>query len=347
MTSGSMVLPSAHGGPVGKARLKACPEDFRVVECMHVLPEGEGEHLWLEIEKRGWNTEDVAMWLAKSAGVHRLSVGYSGLKDKHAVTRQWFSLHLPGKADPDFDWPEGVTLVQSARHRRKLNRGTHRANHFVIRATQWHGDRDQLECRLANIAAEGVPNYFGEQRFGRGAGNLVRGREWLTGGEAPRKKSLRSIWLSAVRSDLFNQVLAERVERGVWNRLLDGDILQPVGSRGLFSADEDSDAANRVILGEVHPTAPMPGVEAMASSGPCRALEQQILSPSKAVIAGLCRVGVDEIRRATRLPVQDLQWSWQEEKEGEHCLQLSFKLAAGAFATTVMAELVTPLEPSA
>ena len=347
MTSPITHLPHAHGGPVAEARLKAVPADFQVFECMHVTPEGEGEHLWLELEKTGWNTEDVAMWLAKSAGVHRLSVGYSGLKDKHAVTRQWFSLHLPGKADPDFDWPQGITLIQSGRHRRKLNRGTHRANRFVIRATDLRGDMEQLDLRLAAIIAEGIPNYFGEQRFGRGAGNLVRGREWLTGGEAPRKKSLRSIWLSAVRSDLFNQVLAERVSRGVWNRILKGDILQPEGSRGLFCADDDADAAARVIGGEVHPTAPMPGVAGMASSGPCREMEAQILAPSQAVIDGLCREGVDEIRRATRLPVQDLQWSLQQEREGENSLELAFKLPAGAFATTVMAELVTTMEPSA
>lgn len=342
-----MSLPHAHGGPVAEASLKACPEDFQVFECMHVTPEGEGEHLWLEIEKTGWNTEDVAMWLAKAAGIHRLSVGYSGLKDKHAVTRQWFSLHLPGKVDPDFDWPEGVRLMQALRHRRKLNRGTHRANRFVIRATHFCGDADLLEARLDAIAAQGIPNYFGEQRFGRGAGNLVRGKEWLMGGEAPRKKALRSIWLSAVRSDLFNQVLAERVSRGVWNRVLAGDILQPEGSRGLFMADDDAEAAARVISGEVHPTAPMPGVAGMASSGPCRQLEQQILAPSQAVIDGLCREGVDEIRRATRLPVQDLQWSLQQDQEGENTLQVAFRLPAGAFATTVMAELVSTPRDSA
>ncbi|MEE3322250.1 MAG: tRNA pseudouridine(13) synthase TruD [Pseudomonadota bacterium] len=342
-----MSLPFAHGGPVAEACLKARPEDFQVYECMHVNPEGEGEHLWLEIEKTGWNTEDVAMWLAKSAGVHRLSVGYSGLKDKHAVTRQWFSLHLPGKADPDLEWPQRLKLIQASRHRRKLNRGTHRANRFVIRATDFQGDAEALAGRLAAIDAEGIPNYFGEQRFGRGAGNLVRGRDWLTGGEAPRKKSLRSIWLSAVRSDLFNQVLAERVHRGVWNRLLEGDILQPQGSRGLFNADEDAEAAARVASGEVHPTAPMPGVAGMASSGPCRDMEQQILAPSQAVIDGLCREGVDEIRRATRLPVQDLQWSLLQEREGEHCLELAFTLPAGAFATTVMAELVSTPRDSA
>ena len=342
-----MSLPCAHGGPVAEATLKAIPADFQVFEVMHVQPEGDGEHLWLHIEKTGWNTEDVAMWLAKSAGVHRLSVGYSGLKDKHAITRQWFSLHLPGKADPAFSWPEGLRLCDSARHRRKLNRGTHRANAFVIRATRFSGERAAVEQRLQAIMAAGVPNYFGEQRFGRGAGNLVRGSEWLSGGEAPRKKSLRGLWLSAVRSDLFNQVLAERVTRGVWNQVLEGDLLQPEGSRGLFRADEDSDAGRRVAEAEVHPTAPLPGVPGMASSGPCRDLEQQVLAPFESVIEGLCREGVEEARRATRLPVRDLQWSWRQEREGEDCLELAFVLPTGAFATTVMAELIRSPDPTA
>lgn len=342
-----MSLPRAHGGPACEGILKACPEDFQVFEQMHVLPEGEGEHLWLEVEKTGWNTEDVALWLAKQAGIHRLSVGYSGLKDKHAVTRQWFSLHLPGKADPQLDWPDGLRELQALRHRRKLNRGTHRANSFLLRVTGFSGDRDHLHAQLTAIAEQGVPNYFGEQRFGRGAGNLVRGSEWLLGGEAPRKKALRSIWLSAVRSDLFNRVLAARVGQGCWNRVLGGDILQPEGSRGLFLADDDEAAAGRVIAGEVHPTAPLPGVPGMASSGSCFELEQRILEPHQPVIAGLQAQGVEEARRATRLPVRDLQWSWhstestdEQQREGKEYLQLAFTLPAGAFATTVMAELI-------
>jgi len=146
-----MSLPCAHGGPASTGVLKASPADFQVFEHMHVRPEGEGEHLWLEIEKTGWNTEDVALLLAKQAGVHRLAVGYSGLKDKHAITRQWFSLHLPGKADAEFDWPPGLRMIQGLRHRRKLNRGTHRANGFVLRVTDFQGDRQQLEQQLATI----------------------------------------------------------------------------------------------------------------------------------------------------------------------------------------------------
>lgn len=345
-----MELPRAYGGPAVQGELKCQPSDFRVQECMHVQPEGEGEHLWLEIEKTGWNTEDVAMWLAKSAGIHRLSVGYSGLKDKHAVTQQWFSLHLPGKADPQICCPDGLRILQQVRHRRKLNRGTHRANAFQLIVRNVVGDVAQLETQIDVLSQQGVPNYFGEQRFGRGAGNLVRGREWLCGGEAPRKKALRSIWLSAVRSDCFNRVLAERVRLQRWNALLDGDIFQPEGSRGLFHAADEDNAVARLEAGEIHPTAPLPGITNMASSGACLALEERVLADDSAVIEGLCHLGVDGARRATRLPVSDLQWQLNALHEPEdtlskapvYTLSIQFVLPAGAFATTVMAELVAP-----
>lgn len=338
-----MILPPAHGGPLGRGEIKRHPEDFQVTESMPVTLEGEGEHLWLHIEKTGWNTEAVALWLAGQAGVHRLAVGYSGLKDKHAITRQWFSVQLPGKADPALSWPAGLKLIEANRHRRKLNRGTHRANRFVIRVRDVTGDGTQLEDRLTAIADLGVPNYVGQQRFGREQKNLYRGRDWLLGGEAPRKRALRSLWLSAVRSDLFNRVLAARVEQSVWDRLLPGDILQPAGSRGLFAADEEPQAAQRLHDGSVHPTAPMPGVPGMASSGACRQLETAALAEQGALIDRLAALGVAEHRRATRLVAQDLRWHWEPSKEGggRHLI-LAFDLPTGAFATTVLAELLLP-----
>ncbi|HEX5676661.1 MAG TPA: tRNA pseudouridine(13) synthase TruD [Alcanivorax sp.] len=334
--------PTAHGGPFGTALLRAGVEDFRVTEIMNVVPEGEGEHLWLEIDKTDWNTEDVALWLAKQAGIHRLSVGYSGLKDRRAVTRQWFSLHLPGKPDPEFPWPGGLVCHQARRHRRKLNRGTHRGNRFEIVLRELDGDRDALERTLQTLAECGVPNYFGEQRFGRGGSNWQRGQDWLLGGEAPRKRALRGIWLSAVRSGLFNRVLAERVREGVWDRPMDGDILQPRDSRGLFEADSDATAAERVAAGEVQPTAPLPGKAGMASSAACRQLETRALSGCDRLIDALAGEGVDAARRATRLPVDGLQWAWS----GGNVLTLGFDLPTGAFATTVLAELVETRTPA-
>lgn len=335
-------LPRAHGGPVGQGLLRASPEDFQVREVMAVVPEGQGEHLWLHLRKRGLNTADLALALARLAGLPLRAVGYSGLKDRVAVTDQWFSLHLPGKPDPQLDdLPEGVTLLAAARHSRKLNRGTHRANRFELVIRDLEADPALLQQRLDAVAAQGVPNYFGEQRFGRHGDNFSRARDWLLGqGEAPRKPALRSLWLSAVRSELFNQVLAERVRQSRWNRLLAGDILQPEGRRGLFPADDDAEAEARVNAGEVHPTAPMPGAAGMASSGACAALEDTVLAPHTALIDALAQHKVDGARRATRLPVQDFSWQLPEEA-GPGILRLGMTLPAGAFATTVLAELLT------
>ncbi|MFP1682879.1 tRNA pseudouridine(13) synthase TruD [Alloalcanivorax sp. C16-1] len=340
MTDTPPATPAAHGGPAGSALLRVEAADFRVDEIMTVVPDGEGEHLWLDIEKTHWNTEDVALWLAKQAGVHRLAVGYSGLKDRRAVTRQWFSLHLPGKPDPDFEAAEGLVIHRAVRHRRKLNRGTHRGNAFQLRLRQVEADRDRLAATLAAVAGQGVPNYFGEQRFGRDGANWSRGRAWLLGGEAPRKRTLRNFWLSAVRSGLFNAVLAERVRDGVWDRLLEGDLLRPDGSRGLFAADEDTTSAARVAAGEVHPTAPMPGRAGMASSAACQRLEQRVLAPHDGLIAALAELGLDAERRATRLPVTGLEWGWAGDT-----LELALRLPTGAFATSVLAELLTTTTP--
>lgn len=336
-------LPCALGGVAGRCLLKAQPEDFRVTEELGFVPDAGGEHLWLEIEKRGWNTEDVAVWLAKAAGIHRLAVGYSGLKDKWAVTRQWFSLQLPGKPNPEFDWPESLRCLSAQRHSRKLNRGTHRRNAFELRLTQLEVDESLLAQRLKSVGERGVPNYVGAQRMGRGGSNIERASAWLAGeGEAPRKRQLKSLWLSAMRSQLFNLVLAERVRQGVWDCLLEGDVLQPVGSRGLFLAADEPAAAARLAACEVHPTAPLPGIGGLAPSAACAELEAAILAPFAAQLRGLEQQQVKGVRRATRLLVQDLQW----QLEGNELL-LAFRLPAGAFATTVLSELLEATQPVA
>lgn len=329
--------PPALGVPRTRAVIRREAADFRVDECMYVSLSGSGEHFWVCVRKEGLNTADVAGWLAERAGVPRRAVGYSGLKDRHAITGQWFSLHLPGRPDPVLgNPPAGIEVLEYGRHRRKLNRGTHGANEFRLVLRDLDGDRDELEHRLAVVRSRGVPNYFGAQRFGRDDSNWERGRAWLAGsGEAPRKRSLRGFWLSAVRARLFNEVLAERVRRDCWDRPLPGDILQPDGSRGLFVEEHEPEALKRVIAGEVHPTAPLPGREGMASSRACRELEEAALAPFTAEIRGLENEGVDAARRATRLPVSELEWYWREDR-----LQLSFRLPAGAFATSVLAELV-------
>jgi len=326
-------MGSAIAEPLCRGRLRVQPEDFQVREQLGFAPGGGGEHLWLHLRKTGVNTMDLALALAKLARLPVRTVGYSGLKDRHAVTEQWFSLHLPGKADPDLSaLPAGVELLETQRHSRKLNRGTHRSNAFRLVIRDLTGARDLLPAHLEKMRHDGVPNYFGEQRFGHADNNFHRGAAWLSGeGEAPRKSSLRGFWLSAVRSKLFNEVLAERQRLGLWNQLLAGDILQPENSRGLFREEDEPLAAQRLAAIDVHPTGPLPGAGGMAPSLACAELEQRVLAPYQLLIDGLAREGVEAARRATRLVVTDLDWQLDETS-----LTVSFSLPSGAFATTVL-----------
>lgn len=303
---------------------------------MPVAPCGEGEHLWLHLQKTDWNTQDLAQWLARAAALPVHQVSYSGLKDRHAIARQWFSLHLPGKADPVFDWPDGVICLAAVRHDRKLRRETHSGNHFVIELSDLQGDLSMLAERLAAVARQGVPNYFGRQRFGHGAANLERGRRLLSGEmRPPRNRRQSDLWLSAVRSDFFNRVLAERVVGNCWHRCLSGDILQLEGRRSLFHGDDDPATALRVAQGELHPTAPLPGAGGMQPSADCAQLESRVLEPFAAQIAALESRNIQASRRATRLLPRDMHWQLRDNS-----LSLTFSLPAGAFATSVLAELL-------
>jgi len=163
-------LGFAWGGPPASGRLRSTPEDFLVYEIPLVEPAGEGEHVWLLIRKRQENTEQVARCLARLAGVTQRDVSYAGLKDRNAVTEQWFSVYLPGGSEPEWSALDSasVTLLRCAWHHRKLRRGALRGNAFRIRVRNISGDRPSLDRRLREVAAGGVPNYFGEQRFGRG-----------------------------------------------------------------------------------------------------------------------------------------------------------------------------------
>lgn len=331
-----MTLPRAHGEALISADIKTVPEDFRVTEVLSFEPGVEGEHLWLFLRKREWNTMDVVQWLAKHAKLPMRSVGYSGLKDRQAVTEQWFSLHLPGKADPEFtDLPAGLEIVHSVRHNKKLQRGTHVANKFVIRLRNIEGDVAALPERLDNVKQQGVPNYFGEQRFGRHGQNFPRAEAWLLGeGEAPRKRATRSMWLSAVRSELFNRVVAERVRQHNWNQAIGGDILQLNGSRALFDAAADERSAERVSSGDVHPTGPLVGKEPKTVTAECAEIEDSVLLSQQALIAALCELDVASARRSLRLFASEMDWQQQEQD-----WVLTLTLPKGAFATTVLAEI--------
>jgi len=314
------------------------PERFVVEEIPAYLPAGEGEHTYLWIEKRGLTTLDAIRRLATRLGADPRDVGYAGLKDRHAVTRQRFSVHLPKRVAPDIDalQSDDLRVLAHAWHAKKLPRGALAGNRFVLRLREVAGDRAAIEDRLRAISDQGVPNYFGEQRFGRGGGNVVNALAMFAGRRVHRDQ--RTHLLSAARSELFNRVLAARVEEGSWNRPLAGEVWMLDGSRSVFGPEPWNETlAERLARFDIHPSAPLWGEGALRSTEDVFELEQRALSDemSLKLRSGLEKAGLRQERRATRLRPQELHWEWQEEGN----LQLAFALPSGAYATTVLAEL--------
>lgn len=333
-------LAHAWGDSPASGRLRVAPEDFQVSEIPLLEPEGEGEHVWVLVRKRLQNTADVAVLLARCAGVPLRDVSYAGLKDRQALTEQWFSVHLPGCAAPDWSaiGSPGVSVLQEARHGRKLRRGALRGNRFRILVRDLVADPVQLRERLETIAAEGVPNYFGEQRFGRNGSNLRTAGRLFSNPRMRLSRHQRGLVLSAARSHLFNAVLSRRVSEGSWNRALPGDAMQLQGSHSYFVATVvDAELQQRVAEHDVHPTGPLHGRGSAAVAAEALALETAVLAGYSDWRAGLEAAGLKQERRALRLTLDDLEWA----QPAADALCLEFSLPAGAYATSVLRELLS------
>ena len=340
MTAGeNPAWPRAHGAPVLSARFRATPGDFRVDEIDAFAPSGVGEHLLLTVEKRGMNTAFAAKLLAQWAGIDEAGIGYAGLKDRHAVTVQRFSVHLPKKVAPDIETLESdeLRVLDHAWHAKKLPRGALAGNRFVLVLREAQGDREATDARLQAIAMRGVPNYFGEQRFGRGGDNVANALVMFGGRRVARDQ--RSHLLSAARSQLFNRVLGARVAAGNWDAALDGEVWMLDGSRSVFGPEPLDDAlAARLAAFDIHPTAPLWGKGELRTIGAAAALEQESLADpeSLALRAGLEKAGLKQERRATRLRPQGLEWDWRDAET----LELRFALPPGTYATTILSEVI-------
>jgi tRNA pseudouridine13 synthase len=337
MSTNEFELPRAHGAAPLTAELRRTPDDFRVDEILGYDADGEGEHALLWVEKRDANTDWVARELARFAGVPPLNVGYAGLKDRHAVTRQAFTVQLAGKPDPDWSaFPHAeVKVLASTRHKRKLKRGALRGNRFVLVLRDVRGERTRAEEVLQAIATRGVPNYFGEQRFGREGGNVAQARAMFAGRRVDRDK--RSILLSAARSHIFNSVLAARVERDAWDKPLDGEIWSLAGSRSWFGPEPFNDTlAARLAQGDIHPSGPLWGQGEPPTTSVVGDLEREIAGAYTDLTEGLVAARMEQERRPLRLLPKDLRWRWLDDET----LELGFELPAGAYATVVARELI-------
>ncbi|MBJ7223630.1 tRNA pseudouridine(13) synthase TruD [Brenneria sp. L3-3C-1] len=328
-----------HGKPPASGVLKSTAEDFVVVEDLGFQPDGEGEHLLVRIRKRGCNTQFVAEALAKFVRIPQRAVSYAGLKDRHAVTEQWFCLHLPGKQTPDltaFEL-EGCEVLESARHRRKLRIGTLQGNDFTLILRQI-SDRAAVDARLQQIARHGVPNYFGSQRFGRDGNNLEQARLWANNDIRVKERNKRSFYLSASRSALFNLVASTRLAQQRAKTAMCGDALQLTGRGSWFvaTADELADLQARLDAGGLQVTAPLPGDGALGTREAALVFEQECLIGQETLLSLLQRERVEPARRAILLYPQHMRWDWQDDVT----LELKFWLPAGSFATSVVREIL-------
>jgi tRNA pseudouridine13 synthase len=343
-------LPYAHGRPTLRATLRQAPADFQVDEQLGFAPDGDGPHWLLRVRKTDANTDWVARRLAATAGVPARDVGYAGLKDRRAITTQWFTLPASQKAGedpPGPDWSvlmaEGIEVVEAHRHRRKLRRGTLAGNAFRILLRDVDGDGDDLADRIARIVEHGVPNWFGPQRFGRRSGNLHRAAA-LFRGERPRgSRQQRGLWLSAARAQLFNEVLARRVANGTWDNPQPGERMQLAGSQSHFLVETiDAEIRQRHADRDILPTGPLFGAGEPLTAFSVAAIEAAVAASFPDWIDGLTRAGLHQERRALRLDPSDLTW----DQPAPDQLLLQFGLPAGAYATAVLRELVLTVEPA-
>lgn len=322
------------------ALLRQRMADFAVYEELGFSPSGEGEHAFLHIEKTGLNTLEVQEALAVHAGVHPRDVGLSGMKDRRAITRQWFSVWLPGRADPDWHSLEkrmAVRVLDVARHDKKLKRGTHRRNRFELVLSDIKGDCALLEQRLHAVASQGFPNYFGEQRFGHQGHNIDRAIRWMKRGSSRKmSRAKRSLYLSVLRSVLFNQMLAQRVRSGGWQFVQVGDVCQMQGSNSVFAVDDmTEDLIQRLQNGDIHPALPLWGRgDSLAAGVVDMAQEEQ--ARRDGIGPFLEKKGLQRAYRAARATADDFCWQFCEDAS----LRMSFRLGTGSFATALLREVI-------
>ena len=333
-------LAYAFGRPEVVAGFRSCPEDFCVDEELPFAPDGEGDHALIKVRKRGSNTDWIARLLIKHAGVRSQDVGYAGLKDRHAVATQWFSVDLSRQTEPDWYELESdeLKILEVHRHKRKLRRGVLRGNRFRLTLRNVEDKLGQLETRLQKIRECGVPNYFGEQRFGRDFHNLIEVDSLLKG--VSRKKigrHKRGLYYSAARSWIFNQILSERISKGCWNQAIAGDSMMLDGTASIFTLDGvDEETRHRVQEMDIHPTGPLCGEGLQPVKGECAGLEQSVSDQYREWIDGLVAARVKSARRSLRLLPAELEWEFTDDQN----LILSFFLPKGSYATSVIRELV-------
>lgn len=347
--------------PVGRARIKQKFDDFRVDEELGFDFTGNGEHVCVQLRKTDVSTPDTARRLSELTGVPLSAIGYAGMKDRRAVCSQWFSVQLPIEQESRLAALEGepFTVLATQRNSRKLKVGSHRRNHFCLRLRECEGDKDAFEARLRKIRQLGVPNYFGQQRFGRDLANLTQVtalmQQVVAGAPDTHLRPAgrdfkRGMLYSAARSYLFNLVLSSRVQADTWCRYVDGDVLNLEGTDRCFRVRDgevwDDALEQRLRQFDIHITGPLAGTidpkDRYLSRAEAADIEDAVLRQYPTLVEGLARCGLVAARRPLRMQALDLTWEWEEDA----VLQLRFSLSKGCYATSLLRELCV-IKPSA
>jgi len=337
--------------------LKTTVQDFFVEEQLGFEPDGHGEFYFVFIEKQGINTDFLAKRLAQMAGIAANKVTYSGVKDRHACTRQWFCLHMINK-EPDltniqeaFREPEKVRVITQSRHSKKLRTGAHVGNRFVLRIRDIEGDLEDLKSRLEMIKMSGVPNYYGAQRFGINGNNLHNGKPFVLKGRQSKRKLSKTegFWLSAIRSWFFNEALSTQVRNGMWCRLCDSDIVQYQGRDEQFRLKEMTASMHlQAVLGNVHPVLPLICEGWQDGTGAQReAVIIESVRQEGELMQALIDFGLSRESRLARLMPTKMAWELLENPNEQTQLIVEFSLSKGCFATSILREMIRVTDKSA
>ena len=320
------------------ARIKSTPEDFEVHEIPAYSPTGRGEHLFVHFEKVGFNTHEAVTRIARALGVDPREAGVAGMKDRQAVTRQWASFFKGDAAVAGSLQLDGIRILDAVAHEQKLRTGHLAGNRFSLVLRDVDETRKQdIEVLLKRLEQTGVPNYFGEQRFGRDQRNVSDAREWIVnGGRAPREQFRRKLLVSTLQSEIFNEALANRLRDGLFDSAVDGDLLRKEDTGGLFTTDDLSDADGRVKSWEISPTGPIFGASMRWPERVAKEREEHALTACGVTMAHFeaVRRSGEGSRRVYRIRPRELSSEWL----GMNSLRLVFTLPKGAYATVLMRE---------
>ncbi len=326
------------GKPTAKGKIKAQPEHFKVIEQLGYEFTGSGEHVMVLIRKTGENTSFVANELAKACGVKSKDVSWAGLKDRHAVTEQWLSVHLPAGGFPNLalfqEKHPTVEILSMARHNKKLRPGDLEGNEFEVILSEVT-DTDEVVKRLEVVSEQGVPNYFGNQRFGKDGNNLNEARRWGRDNVRTRNQNQRSLYLSTARSWIFNHIVSARIETGCFNHFVEGDIALRNGEQVLLSSEQLNEFNELLAQDNVQVTAALAGDNALPTQSEALAIEQPLLDKEEDLMKLIRGNRMRHDRRAIALKAKNLTW----EVDG-NSVTLKFALDSGSFATSIVRELI-------